>query len=173
MANLFPFPKFSPEYNNWVQEYGSDKVNDVYNQLDEMESWFPEMEDQQLILYVGHYNHFDTLVQSRDYITSNFPDFADNKFMFLVVSAMSYNELLSRGYDSEKAILDEFYQTTGYPRIVEREDESVDEDFGNEPNSDTQWETLPWYKKVYYAFLGICLIYWVCRGLYWLFTVIF
>jgi hypothetical protein len=173
MTNLFPFPKFSPEYNNWVQEYGSDKVNDVYNQLDEMESWFPEMENQQLILYVGHYNHFDTLVQSRDYITSNFPDFADNKFMFLVVSAMSYNELLSRGYDSEKAILDEFYQITGYPRIVEREDESVDEDFGNEQDSDAEWDALPWYKKAYYGFIGIGIIFAVIKFAFWLYELIF
>ena len=173
MANLFPFPKFSPEYNNWVQEYGSDKVNDVYNQLDEMESWFPEMEDQQLILYVGHYNHFDTLVQSRDYITSNFPDFADNRFMFLVVSAMSYNELLSRGYGSEKAILDEFYQITGYPRIVEREDESVDEDFGKEQDSDAEWDALPWYKKAYYGFIGIGIIFAVIKFAFWLYELIF
>ncbi|TCT14177.1 hypothetical protein EDC51_10965 [Bibersteinia trehalosi] len=43
----------------------------------------------------------------------------------------------------------------------------------NEDDFDTEQKTIPWWKKVYHAFLGICLIYWVCRGLYWLFTVIF
>lgn len=174
MGKLFPKgERHSDTYKYWVKQYGVQQVEEIWDQCDEMEEWIPEMDTEQLLMYVGCFHTFDELPQSQAYIQKHFPDLLENKFQFQVLSTMAHNELKqNRGYRFKDRMINEFYEIMGLNTQNDAEDSGFPND-NKSDNSDTEWDSLPWYKKVYYAFLGICLIYWVCRGLYWLFTVIF
>lgn len=103
-----------------------DKLQQVIDSFDELQSWINESPIKQLVMYYGCYYEYDNIQEAEDYAKEHFPDLIENEYMFETLAKMSEKILLKNQIiSSDDEIPTIFYEEIGY--VEEEEEDDIEE----------------------------------------------